>query len=500
MHITTDRLNIESTPRTEVLASDRLEVLLEAVENAQQPAPSPAAVAVASPADLVVDWNACRPDGTELQIQKLLSRISLAFGGDVALSISCSSAAIEFYSTGQTDENFTSTLVRSATIEASQAKSTCLFAAVGGQSSLLLQQVRQLTKDALLLGFGASSSFTTKNSDGPSPNVDTGQSFELGLVVRIQQVCELQDRECYSRLISMIQQDLPIWLATWRSCRAQVRLAGWRRRLHFCRSRPGQIGVLVATLLLISMVVPVPYWPQRECVVEPAFKSFVASPIDGRIRNVKVRPGDIVSQGQLLAQLDDEQLLWSLSASAAEYEAAGKRRDAALATRAGGELRLAQLEKERIALEIQSLEQQLERLELRSPAAGVVVQGDWFQSDGAPVSRGDMLFEIAPMDSMRVDVHLSTEDLAHVRIADNATIRVDAAPSTVWSAELNRIDPRGKVIDSQVVFEASMDVANRENLLRPGMKGRARISAGTQTIGWLLFHRPYGWAMKKMAW
>jgi len=45
-----------------------------------------------------------------------------------------------------------------------------------------------------------------------------------------------------------------------------------------------------------------------------------------------------------------------------------------------------------------------------------------------------------------------------------------------------------------------MEVANRDTLLRPGMKGSVRLSAGSRTIGWLLFHRPYVWLMKKLAW
>lgn len=236
------------------------------------------------------------------------------------------------------------------------------------------------------------------------------------------------------------------------------------------------------------MAVPLPYWPQRVCVVEPASKSFVASPIDGRIRQALVRPGDVVSPGQLLAHLDDEQLRWQLSTAEAEYAAASKKRDTALATRAGGELRLAQLEQERIGLQIDSLEQQLGRLELRSPAAGVVVQGDWFQSDGAPVSRGDMLFEIALMDSMRVDIHLSTDDLARIEVGQTAAVRVDAAPGSKWSAALSRIDPRGKVIDSEVVFEATIEVENATGQLRPGMKGTARRSSGTQSLGCSHYH------------
>jgi len=385
--------------------------------------------------------------------------------------------------------------------EAVRAQATCLFASVSGQSSLVLQQLRQTTEEALVLGFGtvpSQSGQATANMPSTAKPLTDDSDFETGVVVCIHRPELLQSKEVYAALIAKTQQELQPWLSVWRHSRAGTKLGVWHRRLHFYRARRGKLGLLLVGLLLACMAIPLPYWPQRTCVVEPASKSFVASPIDGRIRGATVRPGDIVKQGDLLARLDDEQLLWQLSSTEAEYETASKKRDTALASRAGGELRLAQLEQERIAVQIESLEEQLASLELRSPSDGVVVQGDWFQSDGAPVSRGDMLFEIAPMDKMRVEIQLSTDDLARIEVGNSATVRVDAAPGATWTAELGRIDPRGKIVDSEVVFGASIDVNNETTQLRPGMKGTARLSAGTQTIGWLLFYRPSLWAMKKL--
>ena len=139
-----------------------------------------------------------------------------------------------------------------------------------------------------------------------------------------------------------------------------------------------------------------PYWPQRECVVEPSARRFVSSPIDGRVLKSLVRPGDVVEVGQLIGQMDDEQLRWELGSAQAELQQAGKQQDSALAHQEGGKMRLAQLEQQKVSLKIQGLQAQLERLELRSPVAGIVLQGEWYRSEGAPVARGDTLFEIAP--------------------------------------------------------------------------------------------------------
>ena len=429
-------------------------------------------------------------------MEQALTCVMARFHGQATLGLAGDSGELELFGANTSGQPALHTAMRSAVSEAVQSKQACLFAASSGQTSLVLQQLRVASGDALLLGFGASP--VVQHSDGATANDDAAINF--GLVIGIRRAEQLQSKQAYAALIAQTQHELRAWLQVWRRSRLGSRFEGWRRQWRFYRRRRGQIGLLIVGMSLASLAIPVPYWPQRECLVEPATKSFVASPIDGRIRAATVRPGDMVKQDQVLAHLDDEQIRWQLSSALAEYETASKKRDSALATRAGGELRLAQLEQERIAVQVESLERQLERLELRSPIDGVVVQGDWFQSDGAPVSRGELLFEIAATDRMRVEVQLSTDDLARIEVGDEATVRVDSAPGIKWTAKLNRIDPRGQVVDSEVVFNASLDVDNETNLLRPGMQGTSRIAAGSQTIGWLLFHRPMLWVMKKLAW
>lgn len=454
----------------------------------------------------LIDWNVCRPNGTERALKTMLNAVAVPFRGQIAIGFSSDTCEFELHDSRPSplleDNAEMRAALRSAVVEAKCSTQSCLFAATTGQSSLVLQQLRQLRNDSLVLGFSTqvpaqAPAQTQTQTAAPTSDDD---NLEIGVVVAVHRADQLHDKQAYAELIANTQVELRSWLQVWRRCRAGSVLSVWSKRLHFYRSRKGRIGLMAAAVLVASLAIPLPYWPQRECVVEPRAKSFVASPIDGRIRDARVRPGDVVQQGQLLAHLDDEQLQWQLSTAEADYESACKRRDTALATRSGGELRLAQLEQERFALQIESLQRQLGRLELISPTDGVVVQGDWYQSDGAPVSRGDMLFEIAPMDTMRVEIRLSTDDLARIEVGDQATIRVDAAPGEKWTAELNRIDPRGKVVDTDVVFGANIDVDNPTNKLRPGMKGTARISAGTQTIGWLLFYRPTMWVMKKLAW
>ncbi len=213
-----------------------------------------------------------------------------------------------------------------------------------------------------------------------------------------------------------------------------------------------------------------------------------------------VKPGENVSKDQVLAKLDDGELTWSLASAQAEYEATAKKRDIGLATHSSGNMRVAQLELEQIALRIESIKANIERLTVRSPIDGVVLQGEWYRSQGAPVSRGDTLFEVAPLDRMTIEIHLSTEDLSQIHVGDEVVLRVDSHHGKLWHGKLESIDPRAKIIDEKVVFVAEVEIDGGKSELKPGMKGTVTLSAGHRTTAWILFHRPYTWLMKKLLW
>ncbi len=436
----------------------------------------------------LLDANAIVPDGTVASMHKALSVLGTAFHGTATLGYQSAGTGFECVASGPSDDHReqVSPVLRSALLEAAHSSNACLFATATAASSGVLQNVCSQQHAQLVLGLSAGS---PERRIGIVICVPAGAGAEAML-----------SKEDYGQRIGQLQRELPAWLETWLLCRAGRHALKWSRRFRFYRQRQGRIGIVVTAALLLSLALPVPYWPRRECLVEPAARQFLSSPIDGRVIDAQVRPGDVVHSGQLLARLDDEQLRWDLAAAEANFESAAKRRDSALATRSGGELRLAQLDQERIAIEIDSIQKRLERLEIRSPLDGIVVQGDWLRSDGAPVDRGETLFEIAPLQKMLIETRLTSEDLAQIHVGDQATVRVDAAQGEQWQGRLARIDPRGQVIDSKVVFVAELDVENRDQLLRPGMKGSVSVSAGSRSLGWLLFHRPYVWVMKKLVW
>ena len=440
-------------------------------------------------ANHLIDWNQFRPDGTDVGLQNLIELIAKQLVAEIHLGRAQASGGVEMaYRAPSCADSISEDIVvrqRAAVVEASFARGKLLFASDKEVTSGVLENYRTASGLQFAISFDV-------------PNARAPQGAATGMVLGFRETLPVGID--LSKLLSQLRTEFATWLYTWQACREAGKvnlLASLLGKLNAQRSRWITVAMVGACLCLL---VPFPYWPQRACVVEPSARSFISSPVDGRVLRSLVRPGDVVEAGQVLGRMDDEQLRLELSAAQAELEQAGKQQDSALAHQEGGKMRMAQLEQQKVALKIQSLQAQLERLELRSPVAGVVLQGEWYRSEGAPVARGDTLFEIAPLEAMTVQVHLTTEDLGEITVDDRATVHVDSANGEKWSGKLTRIDPRASVIDEQIRFVADMEVINRDNRLRPGMKGTVRIDTGYKSIGWLVFHRPYTWLMKNLVW
>jgi multidrug resistance efflux pump len=264
-------------------------------------------------------------------------------------------------------------------------------------------------------------------------------------------------------------------------------------------SRPKLLfGVLA--LMVLGLLSPVPYYPTRDCIVEPETRQIVSSPLAGRIMTCEVRTGDTVSKGQLLARLDDEQIQREYVSAQAELERASKKFNSSLALRAQGEAGLAKMDILRAEAKVENLKSQLSRTEVRASTAGIVTQGDWHKNLGMPVTLGQSLFEIAQLSTLTAEVHLTAEDLGQIRVGDKVAIRSDATGRDSFYGTIGRIEPRATVKDDQAYFTADVIIEDSQQRLRPGMKASAQVSAGWRSIGWLLFSRPYRWLSNQWIW
>jgi len=267
-----------------------------------------------------------------------------------------------------------------------------------------------------------------------------------------------------------------------------------------CASWKGTIALALAALLLAAMAIPLPYKVGCDCQIEPVTRRFVAAPFEGTLEKSLVKPGDVVRQGDALARMDGREIRWERASVEADRNQAIRRRDSAQATHKYAEAQIAKLEMERLDLQLQLLDHRAKNLEIRSPVDGVVASGDLDRAEGAPLTIGQSLFEIAPLEKMIVEVAVEDDEISNIKEGQAVEVRLDAFPGETYEAVLGKVHPRSEIRDEQNVFIAEVKLDNAAGTLQPGMKGRAKIVTADRPLGWIIFHKPWEFAAKQLNW
>ena len=250
-------------------------------------------------------------------------------------------------------------------------------------------------------------------------------------------------------------------------------------------------GWKIAAGLALLMFVPVPYRVACDCEIQPVTRRFVSAPYTGPLERAVVRPGEVVSKDQVLAYMDGRQLRLELTGIEAEYQAARRRHSSALAQGEVAQSQIARSESRKLETQIKSHNDQLSRLEIRSPYDGIVISGDLDKAQGATMEIGQTLFEVAPLDNMLAEVAIPESEIKYVRGSNSVAIKLNAFPYRTFYGEVNTINPSAELINDESVFVADIELNDDESVIRPGMKGTAKVKTSWRPIGWNLFHKAY---------
>ena len=268
----------------------------------------------------------------------------------------------------------------------------------------------------------------------------------------------------------------------------------WPRRLTQLWNQPRWRFWSTAALILLLMLatlIPTPYSIRAQARVEPVSRRTVCAPFEGVLESSLVEPGDIVEEGQVLARMDDQANRLEAMSIEAERQRAEIQRSSAVARHELGAARLAELEVARLDLRLQLHTDRSEQLLIKSPIAGAVLQGDQKRAEGAPVSLGQRLFEIAPLETMVFEVAIAEREYAHAAVGQPVVVRLDAYPGKRWRGVIKKIHPRSEKWDNDYVFVAEFRAPNHSGLLRPGMNGNATVTGARHPWIWNVGHKAW---------
>lgn len=269
-----------------------------------------------------------------------------------------------------------------------------------------------------------------------------------------------------------------------------------RRALHGIRNALDEGGkerrrmlAAAATAVLLCLLglfaIPVAGTVSGQARLEASVQRLLSAPVDGYLKEVRVLPGDRVSEQQVLAELNDETLLTEFRKL--EAEAAQQENYVAEAMAKGDRTQLAmkRAKLDEVLAEKDLVAQQLERIRLVAPFDGVVIKGDLTQLLGSPLKRGDILLTLSQGTGFRVMIEVPERDIADIAIGQEGVLVLTALPAQRFAVRIVRITPVATVSgDAQNIFEAEAALTGDAPDLVPGMKGVAKIATRDEPIGW----------------
>jgi RND family efflux transporter MFP subunit len=252
------------------------------------------------------------------------------------------------------------------------------------------------------------------------------------------------------------------------------------------------IGTFVAVTLLLA-IVPGDFRVTADATLEGRVQRAIVAGIEGFVAQVDVRPGDLVEQGQLLARLDDRDLLVERRKWQAQREQLRSEHREALADHDRAKVGILAARAGQAQAQLDLVEAQLARTRLIAPFDGVVVRGDLSQSLGAPVEKGDVLFEIAPLDGYRIVLEVDERDIGHVEPGQRGELALSALPGEPRPLRVERVTPVSSAEGSHNVFRVEAALEQGGDGLRPGMAGVAKVRVGRRRLLWIWGHELLDW-------
>lgn len=252
------------------------------------------------------------------------------------------------------------------------------------------------------------------------------------------------------------------------------------------------MGAAVLALLFLT------FWHGTFRVTAPAtlegevVRAAVA-PVDGYIVEAPVRAGEVVEEDELLAVLDDRSLRLEQQNWQSQHDQLESEYLEAMAERDRVQMGLLQSRMQQAQAEIGLIQEQLNRMQILAPIDGVVVSGDLTQSIGAPVEIGEVLFEVAPLDSYRLILRVDERDVAYVREGQTGNLMLAAMPGESQRFTVQRVTPVSTAEEGTNFFVIEARLDDAPDLLRPGMEGIAKVDAGDARVIWIWSRRIIDW-------
>jgi RND family efflux transporter MFP subunit len=256
------------------------------------------------------------------------------------------------------------------------------------------------------------------------------------------------------------------------------------------------IGVAAAVLFLLAF--PLPLRVDGNAVVAPAHMARLGAEFEGVIKDVRVREGDVLKKGDVIASLEDWEYRSALAAAKAKYATATAQMDRALANNDGSEAGIQRAQADYWSSEMARAEERLNKTVIRSPIDGIVATPQLENLIGHKVKDGESFVDVVDNSQALVDVAIDGADAGLLRPGQKTSLKFESFPERTFRGQVAVVSPQGLLKDNDVVFFARVGVINSDAALRAGMQGRGKIVTTWRSAGLVMLRRPVIWVWSKL--
>src|SRR5919109_1549410 len=262
---------------------------------------------------------------------------------------------------------------------------------------------------------------------------------------------------------------------------------------------PKVAGVGLAAATFLFAFATVEYQVPAKTVIEAHTQRAAVAPFNGYIAESRARAGDLVQAGQILSTLDDRDLKLEGLKWRSQKEQYVKQYQLAMAQRNAAQVKIAMAQISQADAELALVEDQRARTQVRAPITGIITKGDLSQSIGAPAERGQVLFEVAPLDAYRLVLQVDERDTAQIAPRQRGNIVLSAFPADPLPFTIEKVTPVSVAREGRNYFRVEAKLERTPAHLRPGMEGVGKIHIGRRNLLWSWTHRAFDW-LRLLAW
>jgi len=261
---------------------------------------------------------------------------------------------------------------------------------------------------------------------------------------------------------------------------------------------PAHAGRKLTATVAIVLAAAGYYWTglyrvAADAVVEGQIQRSIVAPFNGFVLEAQARAGDTVHAGQLLARLDDRDLILERLKWVTERQRKVLEFEKAMGERNRTEQKISTTQIDQADAQIRLVDEQLSRARLTAPFDGLVITGDLTQSIGGSLQRGQEVFQVAPLDSYRVVLDVDETQIADIALDQKGQLVVSSLPGENFPVVVNKITPVSKAHDGRNTFKVEARLAETPAGLRPGMHGVAKIDIDQRRMVWIVMRSFLDW-------